>query len=52
MYSLCALPPWQLARTCMVVMISLDLLGNISSHYLFGITWFRQDACACPPPLV
>ena len=42
-YSLRALPPWQLARTCMVTVISLSLLANISCHYLFGITWFRQD---------
>ncbi len=40
-YSLFALPPWQLARTCMVALISVTLLMNISSHYLFRVTWFR-----------
>ena len=52
-YSLRALPPWQLARTCMVTFIGLTLLSNISCHYLFGVTWFRYaaywDACACSP---
>lgn len=44
-YSLYTLPPWQLARTVMVTLISLSLLMNISGHYLFGVTWYRQDSC-------
>eukprot|EP00903_Cladosiphon_okamuranus_P014070 g13077.t2 len=39
-YSLFALPPWQLARTVMVTLISLSLIANISCHYIFGVTWF------------
>ncbi|CAM9484435.1 unnamed protein product [Pylaiella littoralis] len=38
-YSLLALPPWQVARTIMVAFISVSLAGNIFSHYVFGVTW-------------
>lgn len=41
-YSLFALPPWQLARTIMVALLGLSLLANLLSHYTLGITWFRQ----------
>ena len=39
--SLAKLPPWQLARTCMVALLGFGLLTNIFAHYVFGITWHR-----------
>lgn len=40
-YSLSALPPWQVARTIMVAFLSISLAANIFSHYVFGVTWYR-----------
>ena len=37
------LPPWQLARTCMVFLLGLGLVTNIFAHYVFRITWHRCD---------
>ncbi|CAM9276692.1 unnamed protein product [Ectocarpus sp. 13 AM-2016] len=41
-YSLSALRPWQLARTCMVTVLSVSIVAKLFSHYIFGVTWFRQ----------
>ncbi|CAN0188230.1 unnamed protein product, partial [Scytosiphon promiscuus] len=41
-YSLLALPPWQLARTCMVALLGLSLFANLISHYTLGITCWRH----------
>lgn len=35
------LPPWQLARTCMVAFLAVGLLSNIVAHYVFRVTWHR-----------
>lgn len=40
--ALSALPPWQLARTCMVVTLILGQLTSVFSHYVFDITWHRH----------
>ncbi|CAM9319739.1 unnamed protein product, partial [Hapterophycus canaliculatus] len=41
-YSLFALPPWQLARTCMVALLGLSLFANLLSHYTLGVTCWRH----------
>lgn len=35
------LPPWQVARTCMVFLLGVGLVTNIVAHYIFRITWHR-----------
>eukprot|EP00903_Cladosiphon_okamuranus_P013924 g12951.t1 len=46
--SLAKLPPWQLARTCMVALLGFGLLTNIFAHYMFGITWHRWSRVTLP----
>eukprot|EP00752_Nemacystus_decipiens_P009899 g8831.t1 len=46
--SLAKLPPWQLARTCMVALLGFGLLTNIFAHYVFGITWHRWSRITLP----
>eukprot|EP00752_Nemacystus_decipiens_P004301 g3930.t1 len=46
--TLSALPPWQLARTCMVAILALGLATNVFSHYLFEITWHSWGRVILP----
>ncbi|CAM9815125.1 unnamed protein product [Scytosiphon promiscuus] len=46
--SLAKLPPWHVARMCMVGLLGFGLLTNIFAHYVFGITWHRWSRVTLP----
>ncbi|CAM9416819.1 unnamed protein product [Ascophyllum nodosum] len=42
------LSPWQMARTCMVFILTAGLLANLIAHYMFRRTWHRWSRVMLP----